>query len=835
MHAAVIFILPVLILTSPSFNYFCTVIYPKNFETKTGFDKVRQMIRDNCLSTIGAHYVDKLGFTTDGALLRQMLDQTEEFRQLIRDESGFPSQDYFDLTPELHRIKIEGSYIEQENLFDLKSSLTTIYEIILFFKKADTLKYPNLIRLAENIVVDKIIITKIGDIVDDKGNIKSNASAKLAEIRRALSKEQASVDRKVRKALSEARRAGWTPADTEVTIRDGRPVIPIAAAHKRAIKGFIHDESATGQTVYVEPEEVFEIHNRIRELENAERREIINILKDFSEFIRPEIPNLLSAYKFLGLIDFIRAKAHFALKINAVRPVISNQPAIKWNEAVHPLLYLSHKKQNKPVVPLDIHLDNTNRILVISGPNAGGKSVCLTTVGLLQYMLQCGLLIPVKEGSESGIFKNLFIDIGDEQSLENDLSTYSSHLLNMKHFVNYSDRQTLFLIDEFGTGTEPQLGGAIAESVLEKLNANKAFGVVTTHYSNLKLMSKEGNGIVNGAMLFDTKAMQPLFRLKTGKPGSSFAFEIARKIGFPKEVLKNAEKKTGKKQLDFDEQLQQLDIERKELEKKKEEVSVADGFLSEMIDKYEKLSKELKLKREDIIRKAQQEALKIVESSNRLVENTIKEIKEAQADKEKTKELRRKLKNEQEKIVKKLKPEKKTGTEKQKRKKVSDDSKTVVQEPVKVGDIVKLKEQGVTAEVISLKGNDVVLSFNSVTLKTTIDKVEKTDKRKIKHKPVPGRNRYSSYTDEINRKMANFNLQIDVRGKRGEEALDIVKQYIDDAVLLNIGEVRILHGKGYGILRSLIHDYLGTIPEIKHFKDEHIERGGHGITVVVFK
>ena len=447
-------------------------------------------------------------------------------------------------------------------------------------------------------------------------------------------------------------------------------------------------------------------------------------------------------------------------------------------------------------------------------------------------MLQCGLLIPVKEDSEAGIFKNLFIDIGDEQSLENDLSTYSSHLLNMKHFVIHSNEKTLFLIDEFGTGTEPRLGGAIAEAVLEKLNEKKAFGVVTTHYSNLKLMSKEGNGIVNGAMLFDTKAMQPLFRLKIGKPGSSFAFEIARKIGFPKEVLKNAEKKTGKKQLDFDEQLQQLDIERKELEKKKEEVNVADSFLSEMIDKYERLSKELKTKKEEIIRKAHQEALDIIGSSNRLIESTIKQIRETQAEKEKTKKIREKIHREEKKIIEKLEQKKKPVREKKPKKK---EPEKKVDRPIGAGDTVKLKEQGVIAEVLSVKGNDVVLSFNSVTLKTTLDKIEKTAKPKMRHKPVQGRNRYSNIAEEINRKMANFNLQIDVRGKRGEEALDIVKQYIDDAVLLSISEVRILHGKGYGILRSLIHDYLSTIPEIKSFKDEHIERGGHGITVVKFK
>ncbi len=808
------------------------MIYPKNFEGKTGFDKIRNLIADKCLSPQGLYYVERLSFLSDHSLISRLLNQTAEFKNMLSEEPGFPAQDYFDLTPELNRIKLEGTYIEQEKLFDLKSSLATIYDILLFLKKLNKQDYPNLISLSTNIFVERSIIIRIEEIIDDNGKIKNSASQKLAGIRKELTHEQSSIDRKIRKSLSEAKRLGYTTGDAEVTIRDGRLAVPVAAAHKRALQGVVLDESATGQTVYIEPVEVFEAHNRIRELESAERREIVNILKEFSDFLRPAIPALTEAYKFLGLIDFIRAKALFAIEIDAVKPLLSSQPLINWNKAVHPLLLLAHKKQNKPVIPLNIKLDNENRILVISGPNAGGKSVCLTTVGLLQYMLQCGLLIPVKSDSEAGLFKNLFIDIGDEQSLENDLSTYSSHLLNMKHFVNHSDEKTLFLIDEFGTGTEPQLGGAIAEAVLEKLNRKKAFGVVTTHYSNLKLMSKEGNGIVNGAMLFDTKKMQPLFKLKIGKPGSSFAFEIARKIGFPKDVLKNAEKKTGKKQLDFDEQLQQLDIERKELEKKKEEVNVADTFLSEMIDKYEKLSKELKLKKEEIIQKAKQEALEIVGASNKLIENTIREIREAQADKVKTKKLREKLREQEKKIAAELKPAGKVPVKDKKEKKATVKH---IAKPISTGDVVKLKEQGVVAEVLTVKGDEVVLSFKSVTLKTTLDKIEITNKPKKPVSAVSGNRRYSAIADEINKKSANFNLQIDVRGKRGEEALDIVKQYIDDAIVLNIGEVRILHGKGFGILRSLIHDYLNTVPEIKNFKDEHIERGGHGITVVKFK
>ncbi|MCD4790056.1 MAG: Smr/MutS family protein [Bacteroidales bacterium] len=804
------------------------MIYPKNFEEKTGFDQVRQMIRENCLSPLGGYYVDKIKFFSDFNLINKLLSQAEEFRLLLLEDSGFPAQDYFDLTPELQRIKIEGTYIEKDKLFDLKSSLITITANIEYIKKLDALRFPNLKQLTSNIGVEKIIILRIEKIIDNKGKIKDTASQKLLEIRKELIRKQSSIDKKINQSLKAAKRSGWVADDAEVTIRNGRMVIPMAAAYKRKIRGFIHDESATGQTVYLEPEEIFDINNEIRELENAERREIIQVLKIFTNFIRPQIPELLEAYRFLGLIDFIRAKAKFAIKINALKPDLSDKTLIDWESATHPLLYLSHLNQQKPVVPLDIQLNEKQKILVISGPNAGGKSVCLKTIGLLQYMVQCGLLIPVKEGSATGIFKKLFIDIGDEQSLENDLSTYSSHLLNMKHFVLQADKNTLFLIDEFGTGTEPQLGGSIAEAVLEKLNEKKAFGVVTTHYSNLKLLANEGNKIVNGAMLFDTKAMQPLYQLKIGKPGSSFAFEIARKIGFPKYILKNAGEKTGKKQLNFDEQLQQLEIEKKELEKKQQEFRIADDFLSEMIDKYNNLTKQVEATKDKIFEDARKEAHELIESSNKLIENTIRHIKESQAEKEKTKKLRKELKEKGERI----KTEIEAKAKEEMAAKDSDDIAKKDKAPVIVGDFVKIVDQDVTGEVIEIKDEDVVITFNSVTFRTTLDKLKKVSKKEAGK--LKARNRKTGYSNILNEKMANFNLQVDIRGKRGEDALSIVKQYINDAILLNISEVKILHGKGYGILRTLIHDYLRSIPDIKSFKDEHIERGGHGITIVRF-
>ena len=812
------------------------MIYPRNFEEKIGFDRIREMLHELCLSPMGEMYVDKIRFTSNYELLSKLTDQTEEFRQLLMKEGNFPSDDYYDLSDELRRISIEGSYIEQEQLFNLKSSLETIKDCITFIAKQEAARFPELNALINSIEIDAEIIRKLDYIIDNTGNIKDKASAELSEIRRKLLSKRSSIDRKINSTLQLAKKSGWVTNDAEITIRNGRLVIPVPATYKRQMRGFIHDQSATGQTIYIEPEEVFETNNEIREIEGEERREIIHILKGISSFIRPQIPALLEAYRFLGMIDFIRAKAKFAIKINALKPELLNKPELDWNQAVHPLLFLSHQKQKKTVVPLDIKLNQEQRILVISGPNAGGKSVCLKTIGLLQYMFQCGLLMPVKDDSRSGIFSNLFIDIGDEQSLENDLSTYSSHLTNMKHFVLNSNPSSLFLIDEFGTGTEPQLGGAIAQAVLEKLNEKMTFGVVTTHYSNLKLMARKENGIVNGAMLFDTKAMQPLYILSIGKPGSSFAFEIARNIGFPKQILKNAEKYIGKKQLDFDEQLQQLEIEKKELEKDQQQVTVADEKLKGLVNKYQDLLQSLEFRKSDIILKAKKEAEELIDSSNRLIENTIKEIRESQADKEKTKLLREKIKA-KEKKIKDIEP----VVQKQPLKKAKDkaeaktEKKTDDKGEIKTGDFVKIFEQDVTGEVLEIIDDEAVIGFNSIRFKTQLNKLEKINRQDQPKISKSTQSLKNSVIGNLSDKLANFNHQLDVRGKRGEEAVDMVGHYIDDAILLNIREVRILHGKGFGILRTMIHEYLRTVSEVRQFNDEHIERGGHGITVVILK
>ncbi len=802
------------------------MIYPHNFEQKIGFDTIRQMLKQACLSLMGENFVDKILFSNNYELIVKLINQVAEFKDILLFDDNFPSQDYIDLRPELERIKIKGTYINKTELFDLKLSLTTIQQCINFLKNKEDKKYPYLKKLTENIYVDKSIISKIDQIIDEKGNIRDNASKELLVIRKELNFKQSVIDKKISQILNSAKKQGWVKEDISITIRNGRSVIPVSAAYKRKIKGFIHDESATGQTVFIEPTIVFDINNEIRDLENAEKREIIKILIKFTDFLRPQIEELIKAYFFLGLIDFIRAKAKFAIHIQAVKPIINNNAVIGWIEAKHPLLYLSHKAQNKKVVPLNISLNQGQRILIISGPNAGGKSVCLKTVGLLQYMIQTGLLVPMKENSETGIFDNLFIDIGDEQSLENDLSSYSSHLINMKKFVLNADSKSLFLIDEFGAGTEPHLGGAIAEAVLEKLNENKSFGIVTTHYSNLKLLAEKQKGIVNGAMLFDSKLMQPVYELKIGKPGSSFAFEIAKKIGFPKKLLKNAAKKTGKKQLDFDKQLQELETEQKKLEKKHTELKVADDFLAEMIDKYQNLSEDLEKAKKSIIQQAREEALELINNSNKLIEKTIKEIKENQASKEQTKKLRQKLKIFSENIKKEHKKSEKQKSSIEKIKNTA----------VQTGDFVKIKEQDAVGEITEINGEEAIVTFNSIKLKTSLEKLEKVSKKQAqKEKTKYKKSSYNPVINELNDKIANFNLSIDVRGKRAEEAINIVKHYIDEAILLNVSEVSILHGKGNGVLYNIIREYLSSIPEIKQFGDESLERGGHGITIVKFK
>ena len=662
-----------------------------------------------------------------------------------------------------------------------------------------------------------------------EGNVRDNASATLLEIRRDLSRMVHQIDKKIAQALTQAKLDKLVPSDTEIAIREGRAVIPINSSNKRRISGVIIDESATGQTSFIEPTEVFELRNSIRELELAEKREIVKILIELADELRPSIPIIKTSLDFAGHLDFLRAKSLLAIETGSLKPVLLNKQSFSWIQARHPLLMLSLKKQKREIVPSDISLDENNRILIISGPNAGGKSVLLKTVGLLQYMLQCGLLIPVLDTSDAGIFDHLFIDIGDQQSIENDLSTYSSHLHNIKNLLEVAGPTTLFLIDEFGAGTEPQSGGAIAEAVLETLNDKKSFGVVTTHYANLKLLASNHVGFLNGAMLYDTKHMKPLFVLKTGRPGSSFAFEIALNISFPKDVLEKAGEKVGYAKLDFDKQMQDLEAEKLELAQKEKQLQQADEMLAGLINRYTLLKDNLDKKQKEILEKASQQAQGILNKSNQIIEKTIREIKQSQAEAATTKKLRAEIKEFTEQVseipIIEAVPEKEVIIPEEK----------ATNKPVIKGSRVRMIGQHESGEVIDIHGSDATVAFNTVTLKVKTENLEVLQANSPVRKSVNRGQAYQNMVNDMNARMANFRITIDVRGKRADETETLIQRYIDEAIMLHVNEVSILHGKGNGVLRSIIRNYLSGIPEVKQFSDASLETGGSGITLVTMK
>ena len=777
---------------------------------------------------MGQYFVDKIKFSNNTSTIKKLLNQSNEFVLLLTTGKSFPANDFIDLRHSISQLKTPGSYIEQVTLFDLKSSLNTIKEILNYFNETEENIYLELKKLTEQVYFPGELLVKAEKIIDEKGEIRDNASPELFSIRKSIESKHRKVFRETKKAFEHAKKIGSVPENSEITIRNGRAVIPLMAANKRSIGGIIHDESSTGQTVFVEPPLSFEINNEIKELESEERREIIKILINYTNELRPSIPELIGAYRFLGLIDFIRAKALFSIKIKANQPIISNTKEADIRQAVHPLLFISHSEQGKTVVPLDLELPPENRILIISGPNAGGKSICLKTIGILQYMLQCGLLVSASPDSTFKLYDNVFIDIGDDQSLENDLSTYSSHLLNMKHFLRFANNRTLVLIDEFGTGTEPQLGGSIAEATLEQLNNKQTYGVITTHYTNLKLAAERLPGLVNGAMLFDSKEMQPLFKLQIGKPGSSFAFEIAKKIGFPNNVLNNAKNKSGAKHVRFDQQLQQLEIDKINLQKQLQKSKIADDRLKQMIEKYTNLVNVLEKDKKRIVKDANEKALQIIESSNKAVEKTIRDIKEAGADKVKTQEIRKELVDK--KIELKKQPVTKTKKKKKEKRKIQTDiPKEIYDQPVIIGDYVNVKNTDIVGELISIEGKDAYLNVNDIKIKTSFNKLVKS---KAPTRKTVRRKGYNDIINDINTKTANFKLSIDLRGKRADEALSDLQKYIDEAILLNMHEVSILHGKGYGILRELIREYLQSVSEVIKFGDAPIDMGGSGITRV---
>ena len=796
------------------------MIYPTNFEQKIGFKSIRQMLSEHCISAMGLEKVENVAFSNDRDFIIQSLEQTEEFIHLLQTGIPFPVRDFHDLREAFHRVQIDGTCLNVEDLFALKPSLNVLEAILRYGHSESAKETPRLKSLIENIFIDRNIFTEVNRLVDDKGEIPDNASTELLEIRQSIRRKQGGIEKRIRQIMSDAKTAGWVDQKSELTVRDGRLVIPVKAGDKRAIRGFIHDESATGQTVYIEPAEIFDTSNEIKELEYAEKREIHRILMAFTRLLRPYLSELRKAWNLLGELDFIRAKALLAQEIGGVKPEIKDAPYFNWQQARHPLLEKKLKAQGKQVVPLDLKLDETDRILVISGPNAGGKSVCLKTTGLLQYMLQCGLMPPMRVDSQCGLFENLFIDIGDEQSILDDLSTYSSHLINMKALLEHADEKTLFLIDEFGTGTEPQLGGAIAEAILLELNKKKAFGMVTTHYANLKLLADNHEGIINGAMLFDTRFMQPMYLMMTGKPGSSFAFEIAKKIGFPKQILDDAANITGDQHLKFEKQLQQLEVDKKAIRKKEQDLRIADQLLTEVVEKYKGLLAELESKKKQYLRDAAAEAQELIQKANSQIERTIKEIKEAQAEKTKTKEIRQNLEKTKEEIA-------------QKAKEVAEAKKKEEAEVVlKVGDTVCIEEMQVVGEILSISDTDATILFDSIRLRTSPDKLRKVSRAEARKTQ---RRWQKGIAEDLSEKAEHFELTLDVRGKRAEEALDIVDKYLDEAKLLSIKEVSILHGKGNGILRKLIREKLSHNHDVERFCDASLETGGTGITRVYFK
>lgn len=855
----------------PNFAYFCSMIYPSNFEQKIGFNDIRVMLKEHCLSALGREKVDRITFSTDVETINEWLEQVREFRRLQEEADDFPLQYFFDVRQSVARIRLDGTYLETNELFDLRRSLETIHLIVRYLNRTDEptdsepvrYPYPALHRLTQDVLTFPQLIQRIDQLIDKFGNIRDSASVDLARIRSELAKTEGSVSRTLYSILRLAQSEGLVEKDVNPTLRDGRLVIPVAPGLKRRIKGIVHDESATGRTVYIEPAEVVEANNRIRELEAEEKREIIRILKEFSVVLQPRIDDILYSYDFLAVIDLVRAKALLAARLTAFEPVINAFPHIDWIQAVHPLLQSSLQKQEKSVVPLDIMLTREHRILIISGPNTGGKSVCLKTVGLLQYMLQCGLSIPIGERSTVGIFQNIMIDIGDEQSIENDLSTYSSHLMNMKQMMRQADDCTLLLIDEFGSGTEPQIGGAIAESVLRQYCKKGVYGVITTHYQNLKHFAEDRDGVVNGAMLYDRIEMRALFQLQIGQPGSSFAIEIARKTGLPEEVIRDASEMVGTAYIQSEKYLQDIIRDKRYWENKRRTVHQREKGMEKTIAKYENAISEIEQNRKEILRKAREEAEELLRESNRKIEQTIREIRESQAEKEETKRIREELnafkeevkefdtKDNDEKIARKMVQiqQRKERHEKRKREKAeerrrdADAVKVAVQDKrsassagFQMGDAVRIKGLSSVGKVKSVDGKIATVIFGDMRTKMRTDRLEyvKTVEQAKTESSLQSYSVSRSTRETIDNRKLNFKQDLDIRGMRGDEALNAVTYFIDDAILVGMPRVRILHGKGNGILRQLIRQYLSTVPNVADYHDEHVQFGGAGITVVDF-
>ena len=849
------------------------MIYPNNYEQKIGFDEIRRLLKGHCQSSLGQEKVDEIVFSDNAATVNEQMEQVREMRRMMQATEKPEMNYFFDVRESVARIRMENTHLEENELWDLRRSLETIGIVVTFLNKnnGDEEKseylYPALHRMAEDVQTFPAIIRRIDSILDKFGKIKDSATMTLAGIRHDMEQTAGSISRTLYTILHAAQREGLVAQDTAPTLRDGRLMIPVAPGLKRKINGIVHDESATGKTVFIEPAEVVEANNKVRELEAAERREIIRILTVFSDELRPHVQEVLDSYQFLAKIDLVHAKAEMAEQMQAFEPTVKAEPYMDWIRAIHPLLQRSLVKQDKKVVPLDIMLIKDKRLLIISGPNAGGKSVCLKTVGLLQYMVQCGLSIPVGDRSTVGLFQNIMIDIGDEQSIADDLSTYSSHLQNMKNMMKQANARTLILIDEFGGGTEPTIGGAIAEAVLKQFWKKEAFGVITTHYQNLKHFAEDHPGVVNGAMLYDRHQMQALFQLSIGQPGSSFAIEIARKTGIPEEVIKDASDIVGSDYIQSDKYLQDIVRDKRYWEGKRQTIHQHEKSLEGHIQRYETNLEEIERERKAILNRAKQQAEELLAEANRKIENAIREIKEAQAEKEQTRLIREELQEFREQVqnddtrglmseedfAKKLRQmeerkarkaqrkEKKGAEQKAVSEKLAERAKASLNDanrPLEVGDSVRIKGTNSVGEIEAIQGKQVTVIFGGLRSKVKVEQLERTDKRKETPQNATDKHAHLAIqTSHMTRatmedRRQNFHQDLDVRGMRGDEAIDTVMHFIDDAILIGLSRVRILHGTGTGILRQLIRQYLNTVPNVKKAKDEHVQFGGAGITVV---
>jgi len=827
------------------------LIFPEHFEEKIGFDRIRESVRKGCISAAASDLLDLEGFTTDTSVIRTRLDRIREIR-IMSDEEDFTLDPYADLRISLDKLKVPGNYLEVQEVSDLRKNLHAARAVLNFFKKAGRKeKYPHIYEMCSGIKIYPFILERIDRLLSKQDTIRDQASRELARIRSSLSALEKKASTMLQSLMKKVQKEGLADSDTNITHRNGRPVIPVPAGKKRQITGIVHDESASGKTVFIEPSEVVGINNEIRELGYAEQREIIKVLIELAKDLQPYAEELVDLDAFLAALDLVHAKARFAKAIMAVVPEIVDKQVIEWQKARHPLLYQALKKEKRKLVPLDIRLNSRSRILIISGPNAGGKSVCLKTVGLLQYMVQCGFPVPMHEDSRVGVFQEIFIDIGDEQSIDNDLSTYSSHLLNMKYFIRNAGSGTLLLIDEFGTGTEPALGGAIAEAILGRLNELKAWGVITTHYSNLKHFAADAPGVENGAMMFDTGEMQPLYRLEIGQPGSSFAFEIARNIGLPEDVIKSASGNVGEDHIQFDRHLREIIRDKKYWEEKRDRIRLSEKKLQETLGEYARELELTERQRKEIISRAKTEAESVLAEANKKIENTIRQIRESQAEKEKTRKAREELRafreekadREKEKgerlaaRVQQLKDEeKKVRIRRQKFGQAEPEAqsrKKPVDPTIRTGDYVLMKGQEIPGEVLGRKGKKLNVRFGHLTTLVEDSKLEKLSEERYMSAEKPSATTGDFADWNVAKRKMQFRPEIDVRGQRADEALQSVAALIDEAVMVENRELRILHGKGDGILRQVIRQYLEGSDVVKSAGDEHVDLGGTGVTIVL--